>query len=76
MADPSQQVPRLNGEELLQCIQGAAYLVVNEYEAEVILNKTALSFEALREIVETVIITRGGDGSTIYLAGQVRPHSG
>jgi len=73
MADPSQQVPRLNGEELLQCIHGAAYLVVNEYEAEVILNKTALSFEALREIVETVIITRGGDGSTIYLAGQADP---
>lgn len=67
--DPSQQVPRLSGDELRQGMDGAYLMVVNAYEASVICEKTGLSLEDLCNTIEIVIITEGGDGSTIYPNG-------
>jgi adenosine kinase len=69
MYDPSQQVPRLSGEELRTGVQGAALMVVNRYEAELICKKMEITLEALREQVEVLIITQGGEGSHIYTNG-------
>lgn len=69
VADPSQQVPRLNGDELRQAIEGAYLLVVNSYESEMITNKTGLSLRDLRDQCELVVVTNGKAGSTIYTNG-------
>lgn len=64
--DPSQQVPRLSGEELARDMSGAHALIVNAYEAEVIMQKTGKSLDQLRQEVEIIVITHGKQGSTIY----------
>jgi adenosine kinase len=65
--DPSQQVARLSGEELLDGIKGAAVLIANEYEFGVIEKKTGLSEAAALELVPVLIVTRGAEGSTIMI---------
>lgn len=64
--DPSQQVPRLSGEELYRDMQGAYALVVNAYEAEIICKKTGQTLDDLRRKIEIVVITQGARGSHIY----------
>ena len=67
--DPSQQTPRLDGDELKRGMQGAAAMVVNSYEASVICAKTGLSLEALRDAIDVLVITEGEQGSTVYSDG-------
>ncbi len=64
--DPSQQVPRLSGEELIQDMQGAYAMIVNAYEASIISKKTGLSLEELRAKIPVLVITKSKHGSTIY----------
>jgi adenosine kinase len=67
--DPSQQVPRLSGDELLQGLDGAAMMIVNAYEAEMISSKTGLDIDDLRARIGILVITHGRDGSEIYADG-------
>lgn len=69
--DPSQQVPRLSGEELHRDIQGAYMLVCNAYEAEVIGRKTGLTIEQIRDLAEIVVVTNGKRGSSMYIGDEV-----
>jgi adenosine kinase len=64
--DPSQQVPRLSGEELRRDMQDAYMMIVNAYEAGVISKKTGLTMDELRQKVEVLVITQGKRGSHIY----------
>lgn len=64
--DPSQQVPRLSGEELSRDMQGAYALVVNAYEAEIICQKTGQTLDDLCRQIEILVITQGARGSHIY----------
>ena len=64
--DPSQQVPRLSGEELKRGMHGARLMVVNTYEANVICGKTGLTLDEIRDEIEILIITASEKGSTIY----------
>lgn len=64
--DPSQQVPRLSGEELRAGMQGSYAMVVNAYEAEVICKKAEMTLEELRDSVNILVITQGSRGSHIY----------
>jgi adenosine kinase len=68
--DPSQQIIRLMGDDLCEGISGCRMLIVNEYEFEMIRNKTGLSEAQLLECAGTLIITRGTNGSTIWADGQ------
>ncbi len=68
--DPSQQVPRLSGEELYRDMQGAHALVVNAYEAEIICKKTQQTIDDLRRQLEILVITQGKHGSHIYAGGE------
>ncbi|HTS02214.1 MAG TPA: carbohydrate kinase family protein [Thermoanaerobaculia bacterium] len=67
--DPSQQVARLSGDEILAGLRGAAVLIANEYEFGVIEKKTGLSEGDILASVPVLIVTRGADGSTIALRG-------
>jgi adenosine kinase len=68
--DPGQGLPMFNGEELLHFIDMATYLAVNDYESQVIQEKTGLTLEQLATKVKALIVTLGGLGSHIYADGQ------
>lgn len=68
--DPGQQITALSGPELLDMIQGAAMLVTNDYELELILRATGVSREALQEMVGAVITTLAEKGCVVRTNGQ------
>jgi adenosine kinase len=64
--DPSQQVLRLDGEELARDIVGAHFLFCNDYEFGLISKKTGWSLDQILERVNFLVITRGKDGADLY----------
>ena len=68
--DPSQQIPRMTAEDLRLGVQGAAALMVNDYEFELILKQTGMSEPEIREGLRFMVITRGEDGASIYADGK------
>jgi adenosine kinase len=68
--DPSQQIIRLSGDDLREGIDGSRMLIVNDYEFEMIRNKTGLAEEQVLCCTATLIVTRGGEGSTIWTDGK------
>ena len=68
--DPGQGLPMFNGEELLGFIEMADYLAVNDYEAQMLQEKTGLDLETLASKVKAMIVTLGASGSHIYADGQ------
>jgi adenosine kinase len=70
MFDPGQGLPMFNGDELLQFVSQAEYLALNDYEAQLMQEKTGLSLEQLAEKVKVLVVTLGAEGSQIYTGGQ------
>ena len=70
MFDPGQQLPTFSGADLLPIIDAAKYVAVNDYEGQVLADKTGRSLEALARMVDALIVTKGVWGSTIYAAGE------
>ena len=68
--DPGQGLPMFSGPELLNFVSQATYLAVNDYEGKLLEERTGKAIEALAEMVEALIVTRGASGSTIYTGGQ------
>jgi adenosine kinase len=64
--DPSFQVARFTGEEMLQNFRGAAYLFCNEYELAIIQNKTGWSPDEVKAQVATLVVTLAEKGSVIH----------
>ncbi|MET8878724.1 carbohydrate kinase family protein [Nocardia sp. NPDC004604] len=64
-ADPSQQLARLDGDQSVQLIDGAAYLFTNKYEWALLLQKTGLSEEEIARKVGIRVTTLGKDGVQI-----------
>jgi adenosine kinase len=67
--DPGQQLPMFNGEELRTFIEQATYLAANDYEFEMVMERTGWSLEDIAGRLEALIVTRGDKGSTIYAGG-------
>jgi len=63
--DPAQSLPAWTGEDLTSCIAQSEMLVSNDYELELIKNKTGLSTEQLLEVVGTIVTTKGAYGSEV-----------
>lgn len=68
--DPGQGLPMFNGEELLSFIEKAEYVAVNDYEAQLLQERTGQTIEQLAKLVRAVVVTRGAQGSEIYADGQ------
>lgn len=68
--DPSQQILRLEGEELARDMDGAHFLFVNDYEFGLISKKTGLDLDGVLKLVDIVVITRGEHGASIYVEGK------
>ncbi|MDH3326740.1 MAG: carbohydrate kinase family protein [Gammaproteobacteria bacterium] len=64
--DPGQGMPMFNGDDLLKFIDQATYVTVNDYEAELLQERTGLSPHEIAEKVDAYIVTLGGEGSHIY----------
>jgi len=69
-ADPSQQLARLEGEDIREIVDGAAYLFTNEYEAALIESKTGWSADEILERVGTRVTTLGPKGVRIQRRGE------
>jgi adenosine kinase len=65
VADPSQQLARMSGEDIRNLIDGAAYLITNEYEKELLESKTGLSDAEILDRVGIRLTTLGKDGVRI-----------
>ncbi len=68
--DPSQQLLRLEGDEIARDMQGAHFLFVNDYEFGLISKKTGLDLDGMLEKVKFIVITRGENGADIYADGK------
>jgi adenosine kinase len=69
--DPGQGLPLFSGDELTEMIECADYVAVNDYEGRLLAERTGLAIEAIANEVEALIVTRGGEGSRIYVDGAV-----
>ena len=67
--DPSQQVLRLEGNELARDMEGAQFLFCNDYEFGLISKKTGWSLDQTLDHVKVLVITRGKDGADLYMGG-------
>ncbi len=68
--DPGQGLPMFSGTELLQFIEQADYMALNDYEAQLAQEKTGLTLDALSKQVKALVVTLGAKGSVIYTEGQ------
>ncbi len=67
---PTQQIVRMSGEELTDGLRGAYAVVSNDYEYEMIRNKTGLSPEDIAKNAQYVFVTLAGEGSFVLHDGQ------
>ncbi len=70
MFDPGQQLPMFSGEELIQFINEATYVAANDYEFEMLMDRTGLALPEIASRLDALIVTRGEKGSEIYAGGQ------
>lgn len=69
--DPGQGLPMFDGAELTAFLEQATWVTLNDYEAQLMQERTGLSLEAMAEQVKALIVTQGGEGSIIYTEGDV-----
>ena len=67
--DPGQGLPLFTGQELIEMIDSADYVAVNDYEGRLLAERTGLSLEAIAARVQALIVTLGADGSRIHTNG-------
>ena len=68
--DPGQGLPMFDGNELLTFIEQATYVTLNDYESQLMQERTSLAEGEIAERVDALIVTRGGEGSTVYAKGK------
>jgi len=68
--DPGQGMPMFDDTDLNRFVAQATWLAFNDYEAKLMQERTGKSPQQLAREVEAVIVTRGGQGSTIYAEGK------
>ncbi len=69
--DPGQGMPLFSGDELLQMVQQADYVTLNDYEAELLQTRTGKTLPQLAQEVSALIVTKGAEGADIYADGKV-----
>jgi len=64
-ADPSQQLARMPGSDVRRLIEGAEYLLTNDYEKDLLESKTGLSDAQVLDLVKIRVTTLGKHGVRI-----------
>jgi len=67
--DPGQGMPMFDGVDLEGFLELANWVTLNDYESELMQERTGLSPQQMAERLDALIITRGGKGSSIYTNG-------
>jgi adenosine kinase len=67
--DPGQGLPMFNGAELRDFIGKATWVAVNDYEGQMLQERTGWSAAEIASKVQAYIVTKGGEGSVIYADG-------
>ena len=68
--DPGQQCARMDGPQLKEGITGAFMVIVNDYEFELLRQKTGMSEDDVLREVEVLVVTRGENGCTVHAEGK------
>jgi len=68
--DPGQGMPMFDGDELIKFMELATWATLNDYEAELMQERTGRSPHELAEYVQALIVTLGANGSHIYTKGK------
>jgi adenosine kinase len=68
--DPGQQLPMFTPEQLIGFIDKASYVTCNDYEIELLMDRTGLTIPDVAARLEALIVTRGEKGSEIYTEGK------
>jgi adenosine kinase len=68
--DPGQGLPMFDGDDLKAFIEQASWVAVNDYEGQMLCERTGWSEAEIGERVQALIVTRGAKGSSIYVAGK------
>ncbi|MCL4131552.1 UNVERIFIED_CONTAM: hypothetical protein GTU68_058835, partial [Idotea baltica] len=69
--DPGQGLPMFAGEELIQFCDQANYLILNDYESHMLMDKSGLKLDEVANRVEVLVVTKGAKGSTVYVDGDM-----
>ncbi len=69
--DPGQGMPLFDGDDLMAFIEQATWVTLNDYEAELMQERTEKSLSELARYVKGLIVTLGARGSAVYTDGRV-----
>jgi adenosine kinase len=64
--DPGQGLPMFTEEDLKNFFKQATWIAINDYEWQMMQEKTDMSPHDVAELVDALIVTKGGEGSLIY----------
>jgi len=64
--DPGQGMPMFDGDDLKTFIEQASYITVNDYEWQLMRDRTGWDYHDIEPVVEALVVTRGPEGSVIY----------
>ena len=67
--DPGQGMPMFDGEELMRFVEQATWITLNDYEAQLMQERTGQTLEALARHVKALVVTLGASGSHVYTNG-------
>jgi len=64
--DPGQGLPMFDGDDLKDFVDKASWVCVNDYESQMLQDRTGMSPHEIAEQVDAMIVTLGGEGAHIY----------
>jgi adenosine kinase len=67
--DPGQGLPMFDGNDLRRFVEQAAWVTVNDYEWQLLKDRTGWDVADVTKQVDALIVTRGAEGSLIYTSG-------
>lgn len=68
--DPGQAMPLFDAEQLLTFVEQARWAILNDYESQLLAEKTGMSLATLAEKLEALVVTKGAAGSVLYCNGE------
>ena len=68
--DPGQGMPMFDGDDLKHFIDLATWVTVNDYEWELMRERTGWKSSEVGNRVKALVVTRGGEGSWVYTDGE------
>lgn len=67
--DPGQGLPMFDGRELLSFVEQSSWVAVNDYEAQMLCERTGLDLAALSQRVRGLFVTLGAQGCAVWEQG-------